>query len=87
MACETGYVASNPQVSRSVILGASAFQKANGLAPDYKWEATDFDKFSESCLEVWCGAKATKLLAENADQKVGKVAGYSYSNIFVDIDL
>ena len=84
---ETGYVASNPQVSRSVILGASAFQKANGLAPDYKWEATDFDKFSESCLEVWCGAKATKLLAENADQKVGKVAGYSYSNIFVDIEL
>ena len=84
---EKGFNPANKLKSRSVILGASAFQKGNGLAPDYKFEATDFDKFSESCLEIWCGAKATKLLAENEDQNYAKIGGYSYSNIFVDIEI
>lgn len=73
--------------SRAVILGAGALQKANGMMPDYKYEATDFGKFSESCLEVWCAAKATKLLAENEDYKDGKVAGYNYGLISVDLPL
>lgn len=71
--------------SRGVILGAGALQKANGMLPDYKYEATDFGKFSESCLEVWCAAKPTKLLAENGDYADGKVAGYNYGLIFVDV--
>ena len=84
---EVGFDTASALQSRSVILGAGAFQKANGKMPDYKYEGSDFDKFSESCLEVWCGAKATQLFAENDDQKVGKLAGYSYSNISVNIDL
>ena len=55
--------------------------------PDYKYEATDFGKFSESCLETWCAAKATKLLAENSDYADGKVSGYVYGAIAVDIEL
>ena len=47
----------------------------------------DFGKFSESCLEVWCGAKATKLLVENEDNKYGKLGGYNYGSVFVDIEL
>ena len=82
---EDGFDSSNQLQSRGVILGAGAFQKANGLMPDYKYEATDFGKFSESCLETWCAAKATKLLAENDDYLDGKVAGYNYGSIFVDI--
>ena len=84
---EAGFDSSNQLQSRGVILGAGAFQKANGLMPDYKYEATDFGKFSESCLETWCAAKATKLLAENSDYADGKVSGYVYGAIAVDIEL
>ena len=80
---EDGFDSSNQLQSRGVILGAGAFQKANGLMPDYKYEATDFGKFSESCLETWCAAKATKLLAENEDY----ADGYVYGAIAVDIEL
>lgn len=84
----TGEEAFDPQstlVSRGIILGAGAFQKANGMMPDYKYEGTDFDKFSESCLETWCAAKSTKLIAENDDYAAGKVAGYNYGTVFVDL--
>ena len=84
---EEGFDIASTIKSRSVILGAGAFQKANGLMPDYKYEATDFEKFSESALETWCGAKSTKLLAENEDNKDGKIAGYNWGQIFVDIQL
>jgi len=73
--------------SRGLVLGAGAFQKANGLMPDYKYEGTDFDKFSESCLETWCAAKPTKLEVENADYVDGQVGGYNYGIAFVDITL
>ena len=82
---QTGFSQASTLKSRGVILGAGAFQKANGMMPDYKYEATDFGKFSESCLETWCAAKATKLLAENEDYVDGKVAGYNYGSIFVDV--
>ena len=84
---EEGFDSSNQLQSRGVILGAGAFQKANGMMPDYKYEATDFGKFSESCLETWCAAKATKLLAENSDYADGKVSGYVYGAIAVDVEL
>jgi len=74
-------------VSRGVVLGAGAFQKANGLMPDYQYEATDFGKFSESCLETWCAAKPTQLTAENVDYVDGKASGYNYGTIFVDVTL
>ena len=74
-------------VSRGVVLGAGAFQKANGKMPDYKYEETDFGKFSESCLETWCAAKPTKLAAENADYVDGKASGYNYGTVFVDVTL
>jgi len=74
-------------VSRGIVLGAGAFQKANGMMPDYKYDETDFGKFSESCLETWCAAKSTKLVAENSDYKSGKVAGYNYGSIFIDVPL
>jgi hypothetical protein len=82
---EEGFDITSTLKSRSVILGAGAFQKANGLMPDYKYEATDFEKFSESCLETWCAAKSTKLLAENKDNDDGKLAGYNWGSMFVDI--
>lgn len=73
--------------SRCVVLGAGAFQKANGLMPDYNYEESDFGKFSESCLETWCAAKSTLLEAENSDNKDGKIAGYNYGLVFVDVVL
>jgi len=73
--------------SRCLVLGAGAFQKANGLMPDYKYESTDFNKFSESCLETWCAAKPSKLVAENSDYADGKAAGYNYGIVFVDVAL
>lgn len=74
-------------VSRGIVLGAGAFQKANGMMPDYKYEGTDFDKFSESCLETWCAAKPTQLTAENADYVDGQASGYNYGTVFVDVTL
>ena len=82
---QSGFSQASTLKSRGVILGAGAFQKANGMMPDYKFEDSDFGKFSESCLETWVGAKATKLLAENDDNKDGKIAGYSFGSIFVDV--
>ena len=84
---EEGFDLASTIKSRSVILGAGAFQKGNGMAPDYKYEDSDFGKFSESCLETWCGTKSTKLIAENEDNKDGKIAGYNYGQVFVDITI
>ncbi len=84
---QDGFDAASTLKSRGVILGANAFQKGNGMMPNYKYEATDFEKFSESCLEVWCAAKSTRLLAENSDYADGKVAGYNYGSIFVDVQI
>jgi len=55
--------------------------------PDYKYEATDFEKFSESAMEIWCGAKNTKLVAENSDNDKAKIAGYNFGSIFVDVQV
>jgi len=73
--------------SRGIVMGAGAFQKANGKMPDYKYDETDFGKFSESCLETWCATKPTKLVAENADYVDGQASGYNYGMAFVDVTL
>ena len=77
----------NTLKSRGVILGAGAFQLAMGKMPDYKYEATDFEKFSESAMEIWCGAKNTKLVAENSDNEKAKIAGYNFGSMFVDVQV
>jgi hypothetical protein len=82
---ETGFNQAATLKSRGIILGAAAFQTAMGKMPDYKYEATDFEKFSESAMEVWCGSKNVQLKAENSDNKKAKVAGYNYGSIFVDV--
>lgn len=82
---ETGFVQASTLKSRGVILGANAFQQAMGKMPDYKYETTDFDKFSESAMEIWCGTKNVKLTAENSDNNKAKVAGYNFGSIFVDV--
>lgn len=84
---ETGFDQANTLKSRGLILGAGAFQLGMGKMPDYKYEATDFEKFSESAMEVWCGAKNTKLFAENSDYSKAKVAGYNYGSIFIDVQV
>lgn len=84
---ETGFNSANTLKSRGLILGAGAFQLGMGKMPDYKYEATDFEKFSESAMEVWCGAKNTKLFAENSDYSKAKVAGYNYGSIFIDVQV
>jgi len=84
---ETGFLQTNTLKSRGVILGAGAFQFASGKMPDYKYEATDFEKFSESAMEIWCGAKNTKLVAENSDNDKAKIAGYNFGSIFVDVQV
>lgn len=84
---ETGFNGANTLKSRGLILGAGAFQLGMGKMPDYKYEATDFEKFSESAMEVWCGAKNTKLFAENSDYSKAKVAGYNYGSIFIDVQV
>lgn len=73
--------------SRGVVLGAGAFQFAMGMDPDYHLKMYDFDKFSESCLEVWCGLKPAKLKAENDDYRSVNVSKYNLGTIFVDIKL
>jgi len=84
---ETGYSSANTLKSRGLILGAGAFQLGMGKMPDYKYEATDFEKFSESAMEVWCGAKNTKLFAENSDYSKAKVAGYNFGSVFLDVQV
>jgi hypothetical protein len=84
---QEGFDGTAVSLSRGLVLGAGAFQKANGMMPDYKYEGTDFDKFSESCMEAWCAAKPSKLLAENSDYADGKVAGYNYGIVAVDVTL
>lgn len=84
---EEGFDIASTIKARSVILGAGAVQKANGKMPNYEVEFTDFKKFSESCMEVWCGAKNTKLIAENSDYNMAKAAGYNFGSIFVDVTL
>lgn len=82
---QAGFSSASTLKSRALILGATAFQQGMGKMPDYKYEATDFDKFSESAMEIWCGAKNVKLLAENDDYKMAKVAGYNYGSVFLDV--
>ena len=84
---EEGFDIASTLTSRNIILGANAFQHGRGKEPDYSYEDSDFGKFSESCMEVWCGTKATILKAESADYKDRKASGYSYGSIFVDIAL
>ena len=84
---EVGFDRANTLKSRGLILGAGAFQLGMGKMPDYKYEATDFEKFSESAMEVWCGAKNTKLFAENSDYDKAKVAGYNFGSIFLDVQV
>lgn len=84
---EDGFDETSTLSSRGMILGAGAFQKAMGKMPDYKYEGTDFDKFSESCLEVWTAAKCTKLTAESPDKKHAKLAGYNYGVIGFDVQI
>ena len=74
-------------VSRNLLLGAGAFQFAMGKEPDYKFEDHDFGAHSESCLEVWCGAKPSKYLAENEDYDAVKISGYNYGCVFVDFEV
>lgn len=84
---EEGFSAASTLKSRNLILGAGAFQYGRGMEPDYSYEESDFGKFSESCMEVWCGAKGTILKAESSDYKDRKAAGYSYGSVFVDVAL
>jgi len=84
---EVGFDRANTLRSRGLILGAGAFQLGMGKMPDYKYETTDFEKFSESAMEVWCGAKNTKLFAENSDYDKAKVAGYNFGSIFLDVQV
>lgn len=73
--------------SRGLILGAGGIQFALGKAPDYKWERSkDFGITSESCLETWCGVKATKLFAENSDYNT-KIGGISHGIVAVDVQI
>lgn len=73
--------------SRGILLGAGAFQFAMGMDPDYHLRMYDFNKFSESCLEVWCGLKPAKLKPENDDYRSVNVANYNLGTIFVDVKL
>lgn len=84
---EEGFDPESTLKSRGIIFGAGAIQFGNGMSPDYKFEETDFAKFSESAMEVWCAAKLTQLTAENSDYKEAKVAGYSFGTIFVDVQV
>lgn len=81
------FLQTNTLKSRGVILGAGAFQLGMGKMPDYKYESTDFNKFSESAMEIWCGAKNTKLIAENEDNAKAKIAGYNFGSMFVDVQV
>lgn len=73
--------------SRGLILGQSAFQFGMGREPDYKFqESRDFGITTESCLEVWCGAKSAKLNVENADYKSLTIAGYNYGCVTLDYE-
>jgi hypothetical protein len=38
-------------------------------------------------MEIWCGAKNTKLVAENGDNAKAKVAGYNFGSMFVDVQV
>lgn len=84
---QEGFDGASTLKSRGVILGAGAIQSAMGKMPDYRYETTDFENKSESCMEIWTGVKPTRLLAENSDYDKAKVAGYNSGLIFVDIAL
>ena len=73
--------------SRCLLLGRGAFQFAMGKQPDYHWASHDFGLHSESALEVWCGAKSAKLVAENEDYEAVKLTGYNYGCAFVDLEI
>lgn len=73
--------------TRGLLLGAGAVQFAMGKAPDFHIQKSqDFGIKTESCMEFWCGCKATKLYAESGDYDT-PVAGISYGIIGVDIDI
>lgn len=73
--------------SRGLILGAGAMQVAIGKAPDYIFQKSqDFGINAESCLETWCGFKATKLTPENDDYAIA-VGGISNGIIALDVQI
>lgn len=79
------YAAAN-LYSRNLILGAGALQIGFGMQPDYKvQESEDFGIKSESCLEVWCDMRKTKLVVEDADYKQAKVANIDWGVIALDV--
>lgn len=72
--------------SRGLIMGKNALQLAFGKMPDYKFqESTDFGITSESALEVWMAVQKTTLLAETADYKKAKLAGFDFGVVAVDL--
>lgn len=73
--------------SRALILGRNCFQFAMGLDPEFHLRTYDFDKFSESCLEVWCGAKPVFRYAENDDYDSVTAAGYYPGFAFMDLTI
>ena len=70
---------------RGVVVGAGAAQLAMGKMPDYKYQSYDFDINSESALEVWTNVQKTRLLAENEDYAMAKVAGIDFGVVAVDV--
>lgn len=72
--------------SRGLVLGKNALQIAFGKMPDYQHQfSQDFKITSESALEVWTNVQKTTLLAESADYKAAKLAGFDFGCIAVDL--
>lgn len=82
-----GLTAGAKLFSRGLILGKGAMQLAMGKMPDYKFqESTDFGITSQSALEVWCGFKPTKFVAENDDYSVA-IGGISNGIVALDLQV
>ena len=71
---------------RGFVMGAGALQLAMGKMPDYRYQSYDFDINSESVLEIWTNVQKTRLLAENEDYAMAKVADIDFSIVCVDVD-
>lgn len=78
--------ASTNMWERNLILGAGALQIGFGMQPDYKLQfSEDFAIKSESCLEVWCEIRKSKLVAEGDDYKGAKVTGMDWGVVAFDV--
>jgi len=82
---QEGFSFSDDLKLRGVVVGAGAAQLAMGKMPDYKYQSYDFDINSESALEVWTNVQKTRLLAENEDYTMAKVAGMDFGVVAVDV--